>query len=112
MGACPSQGSPLPAKAGTDMETQAAIERPVGANGAVAGFGSDVVAQTLRALDISYIALNPGASFRGLHDSLVNHLGNERPTMLLCLHEEHAVAIAQGYAKVCIAEGTEENLFG
>lgn len=100
MGACPSQGSPLPAKAVTDMETQAAIERPVGANGAVAAFGSDVVAQTLRALDISYIALNPGASFRGLHDSLVNHLGNERPTMLLCLHEEHAVAIAQGYAKV------------
>jgi thiamine pyrophosphate-dependent acetolactate synthase large subunit-like protein len=53
----------------------------------------------LRALDIPYLALNPGASFRGLHDSLVNHLGNERPQMLLCLHEESAVAIAHGYAK-------------
>ena len=63
-------------------------------------FGSDVVAETLRALDIPFVALNPGASFRGLHDSLVNHLGNERPQMLLCLHEEHAVALAQGYAKV------------
>ncbi len=54
----------------------------------------------MRALDIPFIALNPGASFRGLHDSLVNFLGNERPQMLLCLHEEHAVAIAHGYAKV------------
>ena len=63
-------------------------------------FGSDVVAETLRALDIPFIALNPGASYRGLHDSLVNHLGNAQPQMLLCLHEEHAVAIAHGYAKV------------
>src|SRR6266567_3787902 len=35
-------------------------------------FGSDVVAETLSALDIPYIALNPGASYRGLHDSIVN----------------------------------------
>lgn len=62
-------------------------------------WGSDVAAQMLRRLDIPYIALNPGASYRGLHDSLVNHLGNERPEILMCLHEEHAVAIAQGYAK-------------
>jgi thiamine pyrophosphate-dependent acetolactate synthase large subunit-like protein len=62
-------------------------------------FGSDVVAETLRALQIPYIALNPGASYRGLHDSLVNHLGNVQPQMLLCLHEEHAVAIAHGFAK-------------
>jgi thiamine pyrophosphate-dependent acetolactate synthase large subunit-like protein len=54
----------------------------------------------LRALDIPYVALNPGASYRGLHDSIVNHLGNERPRMLLCLHEESAVAIAHGWAKV------------
>jgi len=63
-------------------------------------FGSDVVAETLSALDIPYISLNPGASYRGLHDSLVNFLGNEQPQMLLCLHEEAAVAIAHGYAKV------------
>jgi thiamine pyrophosphate-dependent acetolactate synthase large subunit-like protein len=65
-----------------------------------AAFGSDVVAETLAALDIPYIALNPGASYRGLHDSIVNFLGNEQPQMLLCLHEEAAVAIAHGYAKV------------
>jgi thiamine pyrophosphate-dependent acetolactate synthase large subunit-like protein len=62
-------------------------------------WGSDAVAAMLRALDVPYLALNPGASFRGLHDSLVNYLGNERPQMLLCLHEESAVAIAHGYAR-------------
>jgi thiamine pyrophosphate-dependent acetolactate synthase large subunit-like protein len=62
-------------------------------------WGSDAIAAMLRALDVPYLALNPGASYRGLHDSIVNYLGNERPQMLLCLHEESAVAIAHGYAK-------------
>src|SRR5437660_4331547 len=78
----------------------AAIERPIPSGTNAAGFGSDVVAEALRDLDIPYIALNPGASYRGLHDSLVNHIGNASPQMLLCLHEEAAVAIAHGYAKV------------
>ncbi|HEX8112369.1 MAG TPA: thiamine pyrophosphate-binding protein, partial [Kofleriaceae bacterium] len=76
------------------------LERPTPSDSRVAEFGSDVVAETLRALEIPYIAVNPGASYRGLHDSIVNLLGNERPQMLLCLHEESAVAIAHGYAKV------------
>jgi thiamine pyrophosphate-dependent acetolactate synthase large subunit-like protein len=63
-------------------------------------WGSDAVADTLRLLDLRYVALTPGSSFRGLHDSLVNHLGNVDPQLLVCLHEEHAVAIAHGYAKV------------
>jgi thiamine pyrophosphate-dependent acetolactate synthase large subunit-like protein len=78
----------------------AAIDRPVPAGVNAPGFGSDVIADALRATDIPYIALNPGASYRGLHDSLVNYLGNDKPQMLLCLHEEAAVAIAHGYAKV------------
>jgi thiamine pyrophosphate-dependent acetolactate synthase large subunit-like protein len=78
----------------------APIERPLPLPSGNALFGSDVVAETLRALEIPFIALNPGASYRGFHDSLVNHLGNVQPQMLLCLHEEHAIAIAQGYAKV------------
>jgi thiamine pyrophosphate-dependent acetolactate synthase large subunit-like protein len=87
-------------RAAEAVDPLAAIERPVPAGTNAAGFGSDVAAEALRALDVPYIALNPGASYRGLHDSLVNHLGNARPQMLLCLHEEHAVAIAHGYAKV------------
>ena len=76
------------------------LERPIEGPLGNALFGSDIVAETLRALDIPYIALNPGASYRGLHDSIVNYLGNKAPQMLLCLHEETAVAICQGYAKV------------
>ena len=63
-------------------------------------WGSDAVAAVVRALGLKYAALVPGASYRGLHDSIVNYLGNENPQMLLCLHEEHTVAIAQGFAKV------------
>ena len=74
------------------------IDRPLDVDANIA-WGSDVAAQVLRRLDIPYIALTPGASYRGLHDSLVNHLGNQSPEMLMCLHEEHAVAIAHGYAK-------------
>jgi thiamine pyrophosphate-dependent acetolactate synthase large subunit-like protein len=84
----------------TVQTVHAAVEQPVGARANAAKFGSDVIAETLRDIDVRYVALNPGASFRGLHDSLVNYLGNDDPQMLLCLHEEHAVAIAHGYAKV------------
>jgi thiamine pyrophosphate-dependent acetolactate synthase large subunit-like protein len=77
-----------------------AIERPALGNEPGDYWGSDAVALMLRELDIPYVALNPGASYRGLHDSLVNLLGNREPQMLLCLHEEHAVAMAHGYAKV------------
>src|SRR4029077_6594638 len=76
------------------------VERPVLANEPGDYWGSDAVALMLRELDLPYVALNPGASYRGLHDSLVNLLGNRDPQMLLCLHEEHAVAMAHGYAKV------------
>src|SRR5262249_50453081 len=77
------------------------VDRPVNLTGDNApGWGSDVVAGPLRQLQIPYIALNPGASYRGLHDSIVNYLGNETPQMILCLHEEVAVSIAHGYAKV------------
>jgi thiamine pyrophosphate-dependent acetolactate synthase large subunit-like protein len=62
-------------------------------------WGSDAAAATLRALKIPYIALNPGASYRGLHDSIVNYLGNTAPQMLLCLHDETAVSVAHGYWK-------------
>src|SRR2546426_854947 len=62
-------------------------------------WGSDIAAQMLRRFGIPYISLNPGASYRGLHDSLVNHLGNVAPGIIICLHEDHSVAIAHGYAR-------------
>lgn len=64
-----------------------------------ARFGSDLIVELLRDLGVAYVALNPGASFRGLHDSLVNFQPGEPPEMILCHHEEIAVAIAHGYAR-------------
>jgi acetolactate synthase I/II/III large subunit len=61
-------------------------------------YQSDVIADLIKAYGFPYIALNPGASYRGLHDSLVNHNGND-PPMMLCQHEKIAVQIAHGYAK-------------
>src|SRR5271155_724453 len=89
-----------PAKPAAADASTAAVDRRAPAGAKAPGFGSDVVAETLRALEIPYIAVTPGASYRGLHDSIVNYLGNTTPQMLLCLHEEAAVAIAHGYAKV------------
>ena len=76
------------------------IDRPENLGKPQMKWGSDVVAETARRLDLKYIALVPGASYRGFHDSIVNYLGNENPQMVICLHEEHAVSIADGYGKV------------
>src|SRR5258706_46506 len=62
-------------------------------------YGSDVIVDMMKAFEIEYIALNPGATFRGLHDSLVNYGGDHMPKMILCQHEEIAVAVAHGYAR-------------
>src|SRR6201987_3766349 len=91
----------------------AKVERPTPTGANAPGFGSDVIADALRSLDIPNIALTPGASYRGLHDSIVNYLGNSKPQMLLCLHEEAAVAIAQAHAKVTVgamATGVHPNV--
>ena len=61
-------------------------------------YGSDLVVDMLQRFNIPYVSLNPGSSYRGLHDSLVNYGGNN-PEMIVCPHEEIAVFIAQGYAK-------------
>ena len=65
----------------------------------MAEYGSDLIVDMLKSLGIKYAALNPGASFRGIHDSLVNYNHNKNPEMIVCCHEEIAVAVAHGYAK-------------
>ncbi len=62
--------------------------------------GSDYMIDVLRSLNIDYVATNPGSSFRGLQESLVNYGGNSKPELLTCTHEEHAVAMGHGYYKV------------
>jgi len=61
-------------------------------------YQSDVIVDLLHEYEFPFVALNPGASFRGLHDSLINYGGN-KPEMILCQHEETAVQIAHGYAR-------------
>ncbi|MDP2727004.1 MAG: thiamine pyrophosphate-binding protein, partial [Dehalococcoidia bacterium] len=53
-----------------------------------AEFGSDVVVDLMKAYDIEYAAFNPGATFRGIHDSIVNYGGNRLPEVIECCHEE------------------------
>ena len=62
------------------------------------GWQSDIIVDLIQRYGFEYITLNPGASFRGLHDSLINY-GKNDPPMLVCQHEETAVQIAHGYAK-------------
>jgi acetolactate synthase I/II/III large subunit len=61
-------------------------------------WASHVIVDMLHRYKLPYAALNPGASYRGLHDSMVNYGGN-KPVMMVCQHEETAVQIAHGYAK-------------
>ncbi len=59
---------------------------------------SDIIVDLIKQYGFPHIALNPGASYRGLHDSLVNY-GENDPPMMLCNHEKIAVQIAHGYAR-------------
>jgi thiamine pyrophosphate-dependent enzyme len=60
-------------------------------------YGSDWIVELPSESGVDHVAFNPGASFRGIHDSLVHTPG--APDLILCMHEAIAVSMAQGYAK-------------
>src|SRR5687768_15421503 len=62
--------------------------------------GGDFMVDVLKSLNIDYIASNPGSSFRGIHESIINYGGNKAPEFLTCCHEESSVAMAHAYFKV------------
>ncbi len=62
--------------------------------------GSDFMVDVIKTLNFEYVCANPGSSFRGLHESLVNYGGNKAPELITCCHEESSVAMAHGYFKV------------
>jgi acetolactate synthase-1/2/3 large subunit len=62
--------------------------------------GSDFMVDVIKSLGFEYIASNPGSSFRGLQESIVNYGGNTSPEFITCCHEESAAALAHGYAKI------------
>ncbi len=80
------------------VETIGATAAPPAVLPAPQRWASDVIVDLLHRYQLPYAALNPGASYRGLHDSIVNY-GQNYPCMMLCQHEETAVQIAHGYAK-------------
>ena len=63
-------------------------------------WASDVIVDLLHAYELPFAALNPGASYRGLHDSIITYGDNKKPELLTCMHEESATAMAHGYFKV------------
>jgi acetolactate synthase-1/2/3 large subunit len=62
--------------------------------------GSDFMVDVIKALGFEYAAANPGSSFEGLHESIINYGDNKTPELLTCCHEESSVAMAHGYAKI------------
>jgi thiamine pyrophosphate-dependent acetolactate synthase large subunit-like protein len=62
-------------------------------------WGSDIIAEAIVRSGFTFAAINPGASYRGLHDSFINN-PSSRIDLITCLHEEHAVALAHGWTKV------------
>ena len=62
--------------------------------------GGDFMIDVLKTLNFDYVAANPGSSFRGIHECIVNYGGNKSPEFLTCCHEESSVAMAQGYFKI------------
>src|SRR6516225_9590200 len=62
--------------------------------------GGDFMVDVIRTLDVDYLAMNCASAFRGIHESLINYGKNTKPEILTCPHEEIAVHMAQGYAKM------------
>jgi len=84
---------------------QRAAEKPEATGGAAevtsnVRCGADFMVDVIKSLGIEYCAANPGTSFRGLHESVINYGNNKDPEFLTCLHEESSVAMAHGYAKI------------
>ena len=62
--------------------------------------GGDFMVDVLKPLDIEYLAMNCASSFRGLQEAVINYGGNKKPEIITCPHEDIAVHMAQGYAKI------------
>jgi acetolactate synthase I/II/III large subunit len=96
--------SPAPAPTEKQLEREAGNIRPPVEVRKITRPGSDLMVQTLRDLGIEFAAANPGSSFEGFQESVINYGNppNVMPEWITALHEESAVTMAHGYAK---AEG-------
>jgi acetolactate synthase-1/2/3 large subunit len=92
------RGGAAPSDAQVARENGNARPRP--ASRVIENPGSDHMVDVIKTLGIDYVAFNPGSSFEGLHESLINYGKNTMPEIITCLHEESAVAMAHGYSKI------------
>lgn len=102
----PAQGrtnTPAPPPTAAQIERDAGAVRPPagGHPRAAVRPGSDLMVQVLRDLGIEYVAANPGSSFEGLQESIINYGNppNVMPEFITALHEESSVTMAHGYGK-------------
>src|SRR5215468_2954128 len=89
-GARPNPALPADTGAAPEESEPRVVENP----------GSDYMVDVLRSLNLEYCTSNPGSTFDGLHESLINYGNNDNPEFLTCCHEESSVAMAHGYAKI------------
>ncbi len=78
------------------LETQPPSKDPVNQSSS----GGDFMVDVFKTLDIEYLSMNCASSFRGLHEAVVNYGNNSKPEIVNCPHEDIAVHMAQGYAKI------------
>ena len=94
----------VPPPTAVQIQRDAGNARPPGSLRAALSPGSDLMVQVLRDLGVEFVASNPGSSFEGLQESIINYGDppNLRPEFITALHEMSAVDMAHGYGK---AEG-------
>jgi thiamine pyrophosphate-dependent acetolactate synthase large subunit-like protein len=93
-----------PAPTQDQLARDAGNVRPPATVRAVNRPGSDLMTQVLKDMGVEFAAANPGSTFEGLQESIINY-GNPRnvnPEWITALHEESSVTFGHGYAK---AEG-------
>src|SRR5262245_11002752 len=94
--AAPKPKAAAPGPRQIALETQPPVKDPVNQATSSADFMVDV----FKTLDIDYLSMNCASSFRGLHEAVINHANNSKPEIINCPHEDIAVHMAQGYAKI------------
>jgi thiamine pyrophosphate-dependent acetolactate synthase large subunit-like protein len=92
------RGAQTPTGSVVARETGAA--RPAASARVIENPGSDFMVDVFKTLNLEYLSANPGSTFESLHESLINYGDNKMPEFLTCTHEENAVAMAHGYAKI------------
>src|SRR6476646_8356049 len=88
------------APSGSAVARETGAARPAANARVIENPGSDFMVDVFKTLNIEYLGSNPGSTFESLHESLINYGDNKMPEFLTCTHEECAVAMAHGYAKI------------